>query len=294
LNRDAPWKDARLIGYDAAEAPQGVAMHRIFSPTAQLALGFTLLAAGIGIVAAQDQPLALDVPYVPTPHDVVERMLTMADVKAGETVIDLGSGDGRIAIAAAKRGARALGVDLNPVRIREARENAAREGLGEDKVRFEQKNLFNTDISKTDVLTMYLLTSVNLQLQPVILKTMRPGARVVSHSFDLGKWTPDVSESVRGHRIFFWTVPAQIAGRWQAESGAERFLLEIKQEFQKFDGTAQVGTRRVILQNTRLSGADISFSVDLGKGLQTFRGKVDKGTITGESPAGWKAVKHAF
>jgi precorrin-6B methylase 2 len=269
-------------------------MHRIFSPTAQLVFGFALLAAGIGIVAAQDKPLSLDVPYVPTPHDVVERMLTMASVKPGEFVIDLGSGDGRIAIAAAKRGARAYGVDLNPERIKEARANAAREGLGEDKVRFEQKNLFDTDISKADVLTMYLLTTVNLKLQPVILKTMRPGARVVSHSFDLGNWTPDVSDSVRGHRVYFWTVPAQIAGRWQAESGAERFLLEIRQEFQKFDGTAQVGTRRVILQNTRLAGADISFAVDLGKGLQTFRGKVDGNTIIGDSPAGWKAVKHAF
>jgi methylase of polypeptide subunit release factors len=129
-------------------------MHRLFSPTVQLVFGFVTLAAGLGIVAAQDQPVALDVPYVPTPYDVVERMLTMAGVRAGETVFDLGSGDGRIAIAAAKRGARALGVDLNPVRIKEARENAAKEGLGEDKVRFEQKNLFNTDISKADVLTM--------------------------------------------------------------------------------------------------------------------------------------------
>jgi precorrin-6B methylase 2 len=258
-------------------------------PRAALAAAAAL--AWLGGAAAQDRWTRLDVPYVPTPHDVVARMLDMADVKRGEFLIDLGSGDGRIAIAAAKRGARAYGVDLNPVRIKEARENAAEAKLTEDQVRFEEKNLFDTDISKADVLTMYLLPSVNLQLRPRILSDMRPGARIVSHSFDMGDWLADRSDEVRSRVIYFWLVPARVDGRWQVESGAGSFALEIKQQYQTFSATAHSGDRALAVRDAKIAGAEISFTVDLGKGAQTFAGRVDKDSIAGTSPAAWKATR---
>lgn len=154
-------------------------------------------------------PPALDVPYVPTPDEVVERMLRLADVRPGDRLIDLGSGDGRIPIAAAKRfGIRASGVDIDPKRVAEARANARAAGV-DDKVTFEVKNLFETPIADATVLTLYLLQRVNLELKPRILSELRPGTRIVSHQFDMGDWKPDRTEQV-GHRtIYLWTVPAR-------------------------------------------------------------------------------------
>lgn len=139
-----------------------------------------VLLAGMAIAPASAQ-VALDVPYVPTPQDVVDRMLDMAKLTKDDFHIDLGSGDGRIVVTAAKRGARSMGVDLNPVRIAEANENAKKAGVA-DRVTFVQGNLFEMDIGKANVLTMYLLQGVNLQLRPKILSTLRPGSRVVSHA----------------------------------------------------------------------------------------------------------------
>lgn len=155
----------------------------------------------------QSEAPKLDVPFVPTPQDVVDKMLEMANVKANDYVIDLGSGDGRIAITAAERyGAKAMGVDINPERIKEAQENAKKAGV-EDKVEFKKQDLFETDISRATVLTMYLLSSVNMKLRPRILSELKPGTRVVSHSFDLGDWEPDRTERVDGRTVHFWVVP---------------------------------------------------------------------------------------
>jgi predicted O-methyltransferase YrrM len=149
----------------------------------------------------------LDVPYVPTPQPVVEKMLELAGVKQNDVLIDLGSGDGRIPITAAKSfGTRAIGVDINPVRIQEAESNAKKAGV-EDKVTFQQQDLFKTDISQASVLTMYLLPDVNMKLRPRILSELKPGTRVVSHSFHLGSWQPDKTENIDGRTIYFWTVP---------------------------------------------------------------------------------------
>jgi len=157
---------------------------------------------------AQDRA-GLDVHYVPTPQTVVDKMLEMADVKEGDYLIDLGSGDGRIPITAAKSfGTRGMGVDLDPVRIQEANENAKRQGVT-DKVEFKQQDLFETDISKASVLTMYLLSSINMRLRPRILEEAKPGTRVVSHSFDMGDWKPDKVEKVDGKTVFLWIVPEQ-------------------------------------------------------------------------------------
>ena len=190
-----------------------------------------------------DRPL-LDVPYVPTPPEVVDRMLEMAAVRADDFVIDLGSGDGRIAIAAAKRGARALGIDIDPERVLEAQDNA-RKAKVQDKATFRRQNLFDTKIGDATVLTMYLLTKVNLDLRPRILEELKPGTRVVSHSFDMGNWKPDIHAEIEHRQVFMWIVPAKAAGRWQGWTGAESFGLDLQQEYQYLKGSAQIGGRTV-------------------------------------------------
>jgi precorrin-6B methylase 2 len=171
----------------------------------------TLVAApallkGVSPAFAQDTP-RLDVPFVPTPQPVVDKMLELANVQKGDFLIDLGSGDGRIPVTAAERfGIKALGVDLNPQRIKEAKERAEKAGVT-NLVEFRQEDLFTTDLSKADVLTMYLLPSVNLKLRPKILKEMKPGARVVSHAFDMGDWAPEQKVQVDGRTVMLWTVP---------------------------------------------------------------------------------------
>lgn len=148
----------------------------------------------------------LDVPYVPTKQPVVDAMLDLAGVKAGDVHYDLGCGDGRIAISAAKRGATSTGVDIDPQRIKEANENAKDAGIT-DKVTFVQGNLFDFDFSKADVLTLYLLPEVNLKLRSKILKELKPGTRVVSHAFDMGDWEAEKTITVDGSTLFLWTVP---------------------------------------------------------------------------------------
>ncbi|HEX9172366.1 MAG TPA: methyltransferase domain-containing protein [Telluria sp.] len=149
----------------------------------------------------------LDVPFVPTPQPVVDKMLEMAKVNKGDLLYDLGSGDGRIVITAARRyGARGVGIDLNPVRIAEARANAKQAGVT-DKVRFVNGDLFKTDLSDATVVTLYLLNSVNRDLRPRLWKQLKVGTRVVSHAFDMGaEWPPERTENVNGNTIYYWTI----------------------------------------------------------------------------------------
>ena len=150
---------------------------------------------------------SLDVPYVPTPQSVVDKMLDMAKVTGEDYLIDLGSGDGRIPIAAAKRfGTKGMGVDIDPARVYEAKANAVNARVA-DKVEFRKQDLFETDLSQATVLTMYLLPRVNLQLRPRILSKLKPGTRVVSHSFDMGDWKPDQKITIDGRKIYLWIVP---------------------------------------------------------------------------------------
>jgi len=161
---------------------------------------------------------SLDVHFVPTPQPVVDKMLELAKVKKDDYIIDLGSGDGRIPITAAKKfGAHGMGVDLDPRRIQEANENAKREKVT-DKVEFKQQNIYETDLSKANVITMYLLSSINLKMRPRILAEAKPGTRVVSHSFDMGDWKPDKVEKVDGKTVYMWTVPE--AKERRADTGA--------------------------------------------------------------------------
>jgi SAM-dependent methyltransferase len=148
-----------------------------------------------------------DVIYVPTPRTVVEEMLRLADVQADDLVYDLGSGDGRIVIAAARdRGAHGVGIDIDPRRVREATENAKLAGVS-DRVEFRQQDLFETDFSDATVVTLYLLPDLNLKLRPKILQELKPGTRIVSHSFDMGDWQPEQVVEVDGRTIYYWTVP---------------------------------------------------------------------------------------
>lgn len=178
-------------------------------------LGAATLLAAPAIVRgayAQTEPVPrLDVPFVPTPQIVVDKMLELANIKKDDFLIDLGSGDGRIPVTAAQRfGVRALGVDINPQRIKEANERAQAAAVT-NLVEFRQADLFDTDISQANVLTMYLLPSVNMKLRPKIWSDMKPGSRVVSHAFDMGDWAPEQKVTVDGRTVFLWTVPPRKA-----------------------------------------------------------------------------------
>jgi precorrin-6B methylase 2 len=258
-----------------------------------IALAFVIAAAS----AAYAQTFGrLDVPYVPTPPSVVKRMLELAKVGKDDFVIDLGSGDGRIAIAAAKDfGARALGVDLDPQRISEARENAAKAGVT-DRVSFRQQNLFETVIKDATVVTMYLLSDVNMKLRPRLLEELRPGTRVVSHAFTMGAWQPDVHESVDGRDVFFWVVPARADGQWTVRDGSRSFTMQVEQTFQELKGNAAIDGRPVPLVNARMNGDQIVFTLEIGGRPETFQGKVtgDRMDATGGPVAtrhGWTATR---
>jgi len=152
-----------------------------------------------------------DVIFVPTPNDVVNKMLEMAQVTAKDVVYDLGSGDGRIVITAAQRyGSRGVGIDIDPERIREANENVQKAKVA-DKVKFIQGDLFETDIGEATVVTLYLLTELNLKLRPKLMKELRPGTRVVSHAFAMGDWKPERTETVNGASVYLWRIPPRKA-----------------------------------------------------------------------------------
>jgi 16S rRNA G966 N2-methylase RsmD len=172
---------------------------------------FIMLAVYAPTVMAQAQaaqPLRTpDVIFVPTPQNVVEGMLKMANVKAGDVVYDLGSGDGRIPITAVQKfgAVRAIGIDIDPQRIKEANDNAEKAGVT-NKVKFLNQDLFTTDFSEATVITLYLLPSLNEKLRPKLLE-LKPGTRIVSHAFDMGDWKPEKTETIDGRTIYFWTVP---------------------------------------------------------------------------------------
>ena len=237
-------------------------------------------------------PYTLDVPYVPTPNKIVDTMLDLGEVGADDFLIDLGSGDGRIAIAAVReRHARgALGVDIDPDRVAEARSNARNAGVA-DKVEFRQQDLFETDFTQATVLTMYLLPEVNLRLRPVILEKLAPGTRVVSHAFTMGDWEPDITKDLDGRRVYLWIVPAKVAGRWQAEGPGGPFTLTLTQAYQNVQGQAQVGGKTLPLADTRLAGDRLQFTLD----GQRYVGQVQGARIVavaaeGAAPA-WRAQR---
>jgi hypothetical protein len=246
------------------------------------------------VLPLQAQEGAGDVIYVPTPQIVVEEMLRMAKVGPKDYVIDLGSGDGRMVITAAKKfGARGFGVDLDTVLLKLSNENARREGVA-DRARFIEQNLFDTDLSQATVITSYLLPEMNEKLRPKIL-SMKPGTRVVAHDYHMGEWHPDaqktldVPEKTVGNLgksyIYLWTVPAKIAGRWQAQikTGAQpaNWELDFAQRFQVFDGTAKSSSQKIKLRTTKLEGDQIGFVFFTRPGDNSTRHEF-KGTVRGD------------
>lgn len=157
---------------------------------------------------AQFEEQVGDVPYVPTPPEVVEQMMKLGQVKPGDVIYDLGCGDGRLVITAIKKhgAVRGVGIDINPVRVKEANENAAKEGVSA-KAKFIEQDLFKADFSEATVVTLYLLPEVNLRLKPILLKQLKPGTRIVSHQFDMGEWKPEKTVEIEWRRVHMWTVP---------------------------------------------------------------------------------------
>jgi len=242
-----------------------------------------------------------DVIWVPTPDDVVERMLRMAQVTANDYVIDLGAGDGKIAIMAAKKfGARAMGIEYDPDMARHAQRNIAMAGVT-GKARIVQGDIFASDFTQATVLTMYLLPALNLKLRPQILN-MRPGTRVVSHSFNMDDWEPDESSSMEGRRAYFWVVPASVGGTWTLElSGggvAERLEMALEQRYQKIEGTVAIRAGLGGLREPRLTGFQIAFAYVDDHGVRRdFSGRVSGARMEGGfradngSEGRWTAIR---
>jgi SAM-dependent methyltransferase len=231
-----------------------------------------------------------DVIWVPTPQALVEKMLDMAKLTAKDIHYDLGSGDGRTVIAAAKRGAQAVGVEFNPDMVALSERAAAKEGLSA-KAKFINGDIFQTDFSHATVVTLYLLPSLNVKLRPTILK-MKPGTRVVSHAFTMEEWQADQTENVEGRTAYLWIVPAPVDGTWKMPGGE----LAFKQSFQMITGTLKQGGKESAFKG-RLSGDQISFTVvDADGARHDFSGRVSGTTMQGavKQPGGdakWSASR---
>jgi SAM-dependent methyltransferase len=198
MNELTSLRDDDLVLLTSAGVPRRLALRCLLALSAP---------ALVGTVRAQAVPTPhLDVPYVPTPEPVVDGMIALAGVKAGDVLYDLGCGDGRVVIAGARKGATGVGIDINPERIAEAKENAKRAGVS-DKVQFRVGDLFMADFSPATVVTLYLLPDVNRRLRPQLWKQLKVGTRIVSHDFDMGdEWPPEKRETVGNKRLFFWTI----------------------------------------------------------------------------------------
>lgn len=267
------------------EGGRKAARHALAAALAALALA--------GAARAQDP--RQQAPFITTPDEVVERMLALAGTGAEDFVMDLGSGDGRIVIAAAKKfGARGLGVDIDARLVQLSRENARRAGVAE-RVAFEERDALKTELARATVVTIYLLPFLIDQLQPKLLEELRPGARIVTHAFGMKSWKPDRSETVtlskprgshdsKGERseIHLWIVPAQVRGEWRAAG----WRLRIHQNFQEIEVEVEGEGRALEVKQARLEGALLRFS---GADF-SFRGQVGTGRIIGELTRAGRAV----
>jgi SAM-dependent methyltransferase len=257
--------------------------------------------------AAQLAQFKFDVPYVPTPYVTVDEMLRLGGVTDKDFVMDLGSGDGRTVITAARKfGARGLGVDLDRNLVAQSEESARQAGVA-DRVKFLEQDLFKTDLGQATVITMYLLPSVNLRLRPVLLD-LKPGTRIVSHDFDLGDWQPDRKTTIRKN-VFLWIVPAKVSGQWQTRllfPPVERVVeLELKQQFQQVAAHARLNGVPTQVWESSLTGDRLSFViVDTtdreNEASLYFDGRVTGDVIEGEVTRGvgaarstvkWRAVR---
>jgi len=282
-------------------------MHSLKLPAARL-FAILLTAAALalpGAATAQSTEFTpqvgqegKDVIWVPTPQALVEKMLDMAKLTAQDIHYDLGSGDGRTVITAAKRGAQAVGVEFNPDMVALSERTAAKEGVSA-KAKFINGDIFQTDFSHATVVTLYLLPSLNVKLRPTILK-MKPGTRVVSHAFTMDEWQPDQTENVEGRTAYLWIVPAPVEGAWRwngSGNGPKSYEVALRQQFQKIEGTARLDGRPGQLRDVNLRGDQINFTVlDADGARRDFSGRVSGNTMQGvvKQPGGdakWSATR---
>jgi hypothetical protein len=232
-----------------------------------------------------------DVVWVPTSQALVDKMLDMARVTPDDFVVDLGSGDGRTVITAAKRGARALGIEYNPDLVALSRRNAAKEGVA-DRAKFVRGDIFKSDFSRATVITLFLLPDLNVKLRPTILQ-MKPGVRVVSNSFTMGDWTADeqatITEGCTSYcTAFFWIVPAKVQGTWKTADGE----LQLEQKYQMLSGTLKSGQSSQAINEARMIGDWIEFSAGENRYIGRVNGNVMEGVV--KSPTGaknWHAIR---
>jgi Methyltransferase domain len=230
-----------------------------------------------------------DVVWVPTPQALVDRMLDMAKVMPGDFLMDLGSGDGRTVITAAKRGVRAMGVEFNPNMVALAKDAATKAGVTE-LATFQEGDLFAADISKATVITLFLLPDLNLKLRPKLLD-MKPGTRIVSNSFDMGDWSPDQtiqagSECTSWCRAHLWLVPAKVQGTWKLPDDGS---LTLEQKYQMISGSLRVGASNMTITGGKVIGDQITFNA----GTMQYTGRVNGNTIEGiaQTSTGWRATR---
>ncbi len=263
---------------------------RALSLVLALAAGLLSAVPGLGQDAPQIGQDGKDVEWVPTPPELIETMLDMADVTARDVVMDLGSGDGRAVIAAAVRGARAIGVEYDAGLVELSRARAASAGVA-DRAAFMSGDLFEVDLSPATVITMFLLPDINLKLRPTLLQ-LEPGTRLVSNTWDLGAWTPDETVVLDPCPTWctshLWIVPARVGGTWHSPHGE----LVLTQRFQTLSGTVRLHGERHDIRDGRLRGDTLSFHA----GETRFQGRVTSSAIEGvaESPTGtdrWRATR---
>jgi len=258
-------------------------------------LGRALILACLAMTPALAQDWG-DTPYVQTPQNVVDTMLEIAKVGPGDYVIDLGSGDGRMVITAAKKyGARGFGVDLDRKLVALANRNAAKAGVAGRAV-FYQRDLHATDVSAATVMSIYLLPEVNLMIRSRLLATLKPGTRIVSHDYGMGEWPPDYQTELAApgktvgigqrSKILYWVVPGRAAGRWRWRLAPEgkpvEFELAIQQNFQLIEGTLKAGGTTARMENAKLAGENIAFSAVVDGARYEFSGRITNHAIEGK------------
>ena len=250
-----------------------------------------LFGTGLYTLNVSAQP-KLDIHFVPTPHEVVKRMLELAKVGPEDTHYDLGSGDGRIVIAAVKdfKAKKGVGIDLDPQRIKEANENKAKAGLG-DNVTFREQNIFETDLSEASTVSMYLLTSINIRMRPKLLKELKPGTRIATHAFNMGEWKPEHEESVNGYQVYLFIVPANPTGKWELSEGERKIALDLKSDFTDLGGTATINGKTSDVKNGKITGTKIEFTIDVDGKPVKYEGTWSADGITGTGTNKWTAKK---
>ena len=240
-----------------------------------------LLAALAGCAELRARFHGPDVLFIATPSDVGIEMLRLASVSARDVVFDLGSGDGRVVVAAAREfGARGVGVEIDPELVQTSRDAAYGAGVA-DRATFLWQDLFVTDLSTASVVTLYLRDDVNLRLRPKLLHELTPGSRVVSHDFDMGDWQPDRVQRVRGpnreHRLYLWLIPADLAGVWRVRVGEREALLNLTQHYQVLGGTLTLDGRELAITDGKVTGHDLAFTA----GALAFTGRASGDSIEG-------------